>query len=408
MTKIKALRDFLEKFFNYKSHGMTISEILADVTENGEASGGGGYECKEELKTIVDDTIVFEAVPEEDGFLYNYSAELQDLSVTTKEKPNYIAVTFDGKAYQLPLTVSARSYWLYGEIVPDTEEDAGAPVFDNFPVFVDFDISENVINRCLIESNISGEHTIKIEIPEESVTVTPCFKKAVAKATTENNRTYVIPETTGETETRTDEIADLGKVTFYYLDVSVNSEPPTFPLYFEVDGKLTTLNTTDELQNFVCTTPRAVINTLKSSEYALSVGSSGAVVFFREPGTHTVSMYADKTEESGSSNTFNVQLHIEYASSIPTRVFFSTTTFEEFLAAHKRGDSIVFNSTYADEMKGVPFMYNLERDNDTQEVTNIHVYRIYPLDTELAVEGYRLSSENITSVSYVTVPYSHS
>lgn len=44
MTKIKALRDFLEKFFNYKSHGMTISEVLADVTENGEASGGGGYE----------------------------------------------------------------------------------------------------------------------------------------------------------------------------------------------------------------------------------------------------------------------------------------------------------------------------------------------------------------------------
>ena len=402
MTKTKALKKFIKKFIGYDAIGNSVTTVLTDATENGEASGGGGYECKEELKTIVDDTIVLEEDPEREGF---YGAELQDLSVTIKEMPNNIAVTFDGKAYQLPLVISTGAFWIYGEYTSGTEEEPPAPVFDNFPVFVQLALSENVISRCFISSNISGEHTIKIEISEESVTVTPCFKKAVAKATTENNRTYIIPETTGETKTRTDEIADVGKVTFYYLDVSVNADE-TFPLYFEVDGKLTTLNTMDELQNFVCTTPSAVIKTLKSSEYALGVSGEEAIVFFREPGTHTVSMYVDK--QSGNSDKVVVTLNITYDyvgdgsfRRCPTRVNFSKD-YNTISQAIENGN-VVFNSTDTDEMGVVPFMYRLERNDDT---VNIHVYRIYPLDAELAVEGFRLSSENVSSVSYVTVSYS--
>lgn len=42
MTRTKALRQFFEKFFNYKSEKMTVSDVLLDVTENADAPSGGG------------------------------------------------------------------------------------------------------------------------------------------------------------------------------------------------------------------------------------------------------------------------------------------------------------------------------------------------------------------------------
>lgn len=42
MTRIKALKDFFSKFYNYNTDKMTISSILADVTENADAPSGGG------------------------------------------------------------------------------------------------------------------------------------------------------------------------------------------------------------------------------------------------------------------------------------------------------------------------------------------------------------------------------
>ncbi len=41
MTKTKALRLFIKKFFNWESNKMTVSDVLLDAIENGSASGGG-------------------------------------------------------------------------------------------------------------------------------------------------------------------------------------------------------------------------------------------------------------------------------------------------------------------------------------------------------------------------------
>lgn len=57
MTRVKALKIFLEKFFNYKSEGMTIPEILNDVTEHGTVpSGGSDVDISLQEKSLVINT----------------------------------------------------------------------------------------------------------------------------------------------------------------------------------------------------------------------------------------------------------------------------------------------------------------------------------------------------------------
>ena len=56
MTRVKALKKFLEKFFNYKSEGMTIPEILNDVTEHGTVPSGGGADISLQEKSLVINT----------------------------------------------------------------------------------------------------------------------------------------------------------------------------------------------------------------------------------------------------------------------------------------------------------------------------------------------------------------
>lgn len=58
MTKVKALRNFLEKFFSYKSEKMTVSDILMDVTEHGTTpSGGGGGDTVISIVPYTKDTV---------------------------------------------------------------------------------------------------------------------------------------------------------------------------------------------------------------------------------------------------------------------------------------------------------------------------------------------------------------
>lgn len=69
MTRTKALRMFIKKFFNWESNKMTVSDVLLDAIENGSASGGGSN----------DNIIVAYYVDDENtgakGIFYNDSGE---------------------------------------------------------------------------------------------------------------------------------------------------------------------------------------------------------------------------------------------------------------------------------------------------------------------------------------------
>lgn len=122
-----------------------------------------GYECKETLKTLTEESIASTGMP-----------PIAYLSYTQLIDASSITVTFDGTEYVLGRTTGLSPFnapaYVYGDA-----NNPSSP-FRIFSTISSSDVSKR--NGVLVPPP-SGTHTIKIEVAEGSVTTTPCFEKAV-------------------------------------------------------------------------------------------------------------------------------------------------------------------------------------------------------------------------------------
>lgn len=161
MTKNKALRNFLAKYFNWTSNKMTMSDILMDVTENGSISGGGSSETKINYMTPMSGTVIETDVP--GAYKLDIATEtsedleraMQEGTITPDQVESLpIVITVDGTEYRLSNSDEMLDY-----VISDLTTYDFA---DGFGVMETQDASYFYFNT-------PGEHSVEMQIvvPDE-------------------------------------------------------------------------------------------------------------------------------------------------------------------------------------------------------------------------------------------------
>lgn len=123
-----------------------------------------GYECKEETTLLTDESVT---TVTEDGFTSG------TLAYSTPIDADTIKVTFNGTEYtcdKVPVDENV-AYGGAGEQGPD---------FSEYPFAI---MSSSAPDVNVIYTETAGTHQVKIEVVDETIKTTECFKKAVAEAT---------------------------------------------------------------------------------------------------------------------------------------------------------------------------------------------------------------------------------
>lgn len=134
--------------------GEVITAQKLNHIEEGIEDGANGYECTETVTELFEETVTTYASSSFISARLLYSSPIN---------VDVLIAVFDGVEYTCPKQNPAAGVNVYG--------DAN---FSQMPFYI---VSSSNGNTLYTEN--AGEHTIKAEIIEFSVTTTPCFKNAV-------------------------------------------------------------------------------------------------------------------------------------------------------------------------------------------------------------------------------------
>lgn len=138
--------------------GEVITQEKLNHMEDGIEDGVNGYECTETSEELFEETVK------------TGGGSPAHLTYSTPITATYLRVTFDGTVYTCP-RIDIVGYVYYGGY-------NGRPDYSEFP----FAIQSSNDGNNFIFTNEAGEHTVKAEATDLSVSFTPCFKTAVDAA----------------------------------------------------------------------------------------------------------------------------------------------------------------------------------------------------------------------------------
>ena len=131
MTRIKALRDFFKKFFNYESSAMTITSLIADVTENAEGPSGGGDVkiVNVNVSTMDMETLTIDSIDKTfsevfDGIMENGESWFSKINVTIAGTYKQI-IMMPILAQKMPSPVGNRLYGMWSDMTDVSGQGQG-------------------------------------------------------------------------------------------------------------------------------------------------------------------------------------------------------------------------------------------------------------------------------------------
>lgn len=155
MTRTKALKQFFQKFYNYQSNKMTVSDVLLDVVENASAPSGG-TDTEETLAVIEPYT---GTTSEWEGTYWFDEALSYNKNLLSSESDlnKTFIFTVDGVEYR---SESAEEFYQYASL---SSEDV-TPGTNGFMIAFGTDAAEAVFAN-------PGEHSVKVDVVKRNPAV---------------------------------------------------------------------------------------------------------------------------------------------------------------------------------------------------------------------------------------------